>query len=185
MLSRVSRALLTALVVLTFPVAARAVTLDDIVALSRAGVSAEILIAVIDADRTIFSLTREEIVVLTKAGVPSAVVLKMLGTAREFVEEVPPPLIVGADRPGAAETSDRPGAFETSAIPSFPVGPYFAVPYPIFGVPGIPVAPGISTGDATFGRFINKRGIGQGFSRFMNYRGLEPLPPPPPPVAAK
>ena len=180
--SRVSRALLAALIVLTFPVAARAVTLDDIVALSRAGVSAEILIAVIDADRTIFNLTREEIVVLTKAGVPSPVVLKMLGTAREFVEEVPPPLIVGADRPSAAETSDRPGAFETSA---FPVGPYFALPYPIFGVPGIPVAPGISTGDATFGRFINKRGIGQGFSRFMNYRGLEPLPPPPPPVAAK
>ena len=184
MFSRVSRALLAALIVLTCPAAARAVTLDDIIALSRAGVTSEILIAVIDADRTIFNLTREEIVVLTKAGVPGGVILKMLGTAREFVEEVPPPLIVGADRPSAAETAERPSAFETSAIPAYPVGPYFVVPYPIYGVPGIPVAPGISTGDPSFGRFINKRGIGQGFSRFMNHRGLEPLPPPPP-VAAK
>ncbi len=180
MFSRVPRAVLAAVIVLTFPVAARAVTLDDLIALSKAGVAGEILIAVIDADRTIFNLTREDIVVLTKAGVPSAVILKMLGTAREFLEEVPPPLIVGADRPSVSQTSDLPGAFETSAIPTFPVGPYVVMPYPIFGVPGIPVAPGISTGTPTFGRFINTRGIGQGFSRFMNHRGLEPLPPPVP-----
>jgi hypothetical protein len=106
-------------IVLMLPGSARAVTLDDIVALSKAGVSSEILIAVIDADRTIFNLTPGEIVNLKKAGVPNDVILKMLGTAREFVEEVPPPLIVGADRPSAAETTTRPSAVETYSVPTF------------------------------------------------------------------
>ena len=158
MFSRVYQAALASLFVLALPIAAPAVTLDDIVALSKAGVSSEILIAVIDADRTIFNLTPGEIVVLKKAGVPNDVIVKMLGTAREFVEEVPPPLIVGTDRPGAPQTTDRPAAAEMYGVPTFPpVGPYFVVPYPVFvapGVFGVPTVPGALTQPARgFGRF--------------------------------
>jgi hypothetical protein len=134
-----------------------AVTVDDIVALARAGVTAEVLVAVIDADRSIFSLTPEQIVALKKAGVPDAVVLKMLGSADEFRPEAPPPLIVGADRPEPAP-------------PATVVVPYPILPYPIFvGVPV--VVPGPLTFEAPrgFGRFINDGFVeGRGFGRFIN-----------------
>jgi hypothetical protein len=182
MFPRVHQAVLTALFVLALPLAARAVTLDDIVALSKAGVSSDILIAVIDADRTIFNLTTGEIVTLKKAGVPSAVIVKMLGTAREFVDEVPPPLIVGADRPSAPETTARPTAFEMYNVPTFtPVGPYFVVPYPVFvapGVFGVPTVPRSTTQPARdFGRFGGSefgRFSGGELGRFSSYPPLTP-----------
>ena len=166
MFSRVHHAALAALMVLMLPGAARAVTLDDLIALSKAGVSSDILVAVIDADRTIFNLTPADIVVLKKAGVPNAVIVKMLGTAREFVEEVPPPLIVGADRPSAPETTARPSSVEMYSVPTFaPVGPYFVVPYPIFvapGVFGVPTVPGPTTQPAGgFGRFMSGPSLGR------------------------
>jgi hypothetical protein len=179
MFSRVHQAVLAALIVLMLPGVARAVTLDDIIALSKAGVSSEILVAVIDADRTIFNLTPGEIVNLKRAGVPNDVIVKMLGTAREFVDEVPPPLIVGADRPSAPETTDRPSAGEMYRVPTFaPVGPYFVVPYPVFVAPGmfLPPARGTITQPARgFGRFMNDGTLSTGgFGRFMNDGFIDP-----------
>jgi hypothetical protein len=180
MFSRVHHAALAALFVLALPASGRAVTLDDIIALSKAGVSSEVLVAVIDADRTIFTLTPGEIVMLRKAGVPNDVIVKMLGTAREFVDEVPPPLIVGADRPTAVETTARPSAFETSAVPTFgQVGPYFMVPYPVFIAPGVfgaPIVPGATTAPARgFGRFMNNGFVtGRGSGRFINDGFIDP-----------
>jgi hypothetical protein len=183
MFSRVHHAALAAVLVLSLPAAARAVTLDDIIALSKAGVSSEILVAVIDADRTIFNLIPSEIVVLKKAGVPNEVILKMLGSAREFVEEVPPPLIVGGDPPSAPQTTERPTAFEMYGVPGFVPGvPYFVAPYPVFVVPGLP--PHLSTQPAQpargFGRFMNNGFVsGRGAGRFMN-NGFIAAPPPKP-----
>jgi hypothetical protein len=179
MFSRVHQAVLAALIVLMLPGVARAVTLDDIIALSKAGVSSEILVAVIDADRTIFNLTPADIVSLKKAGVPNDVIVKMLGTAREFVDEVPPPLIVGADRPSAPETTDRPSSVQTYSVPTFASGgPYFVVPYPIFVAPGVfpPPARGTITQPARgFGRFINDGSLSTGgFGRFMNDGFIDP-----------
>ena len=181
MSTRVHQAVLAAVFVLALPLGARAVTLDDIVALSKAGVSSEILIAVIDADRTIFNLTTGEIVVLKKAGVPNDVIVKMLGTAREFVDEVPPPLIVGADRPSAPSTTERPSAVETYSVPTFaPVGPYVVVPYPVFVAPGVfvPTAPGTFTPPARgFGRFMSNTPT-RGFGRFTQEGFGDPPGPP-------
>jgi hypothetical protein len=165
---RVRRAFMAAaLFVLTLPAAARAVTLDDIIALARAGVTADILVAVIEADRTIFTLRPDEIVLLKKAGVPNAVIVKMLGTAREFVEEAPPPLIVGTGTPA-------PSAVETSPVPTYmPVGPYFVMPYPVFVAPVVPGVP--ATNVRGFGRFINNGWThGRGFGRFINDGWVEP-----------
>jgi hypothetical protein len=169
------RAVLAALFVLLLPVAARAVTLDDIIALSKAGVTADILVAVINADQTIFNLNTDEIVLLTKAGVPNAVIVKMLGTAREFVEEVPPPLIVGTERPSAPESSP---------VPTFGAGgpyPYFTSPVPVFVAPFYPgafpgVVPGVITQPARgFGRFMNNGFVtGRGPGRFINDGFVDP-----------
>src|SRR5688572_18528357 len=92
---RTLRACVVTALLVCVPAVARAVTVDDIIALSKSGVGEEILVAVIDADRTIFTLTRDQIVALQKAGVPAVVIVKMLGSAREFADPVPEPLIVG------------------------------------------------------------------------------------------
>jgi hypothetical protein len=173
MFPRIRWVTMAALLVLLMPGAARAVTLDDIIALSKAGVSADVLVAVIDADRTIFSLNTEQIVLLRKAGVPNSVIIKMLGTAREFVDEVPPPLIVGTDRPSApVEYSSSP----TYVGPAFvPVVPYFVVPYPVFMTPVKPVVPAQPVTGS--GRFINNGWVpGRGFGRFMNDGFVDPRP---------
>jgi hypothetical protein len=165
MVSRALRVVLATLIVLCIPSAARAVTLDDIIALSKAGVSADVLVAVIDADRTVFTLNTEELVLLKKAGVPSSVIVKMLGTAREFVEVVPPPLIVGADRPKRHARHEVPSyAVQTyPGTPFLPVAPYYVVPYPVFVTP---VTPGLAPNPVRgFGRFMN---TGPGFGRFMD-----------------
>lgn len=73
------------------PGVARAVTIDDIVALSKAGLADPVLVAVIDADRTVFTLTPEQVVELRNAGVSNAVLVKMLGSAREFATPPPDP----------------------------------------------------------------------------------------------
>jgi hypothetical protein len=148
------RVVLAVALLLAAPSAARAVTLDDIVALSKAGVAADILVAVIDADRTIFTLTPDEILVLKDAGVPNAVIVKMLRTQREFVDAAPPPLIVG----------NAPAPAVTVVVPT-----YFA--WPFFVAPGIPVVTPVagSLQPRGFGRFINDGWIdGRGFGRFIN-----------------
>ena len=155
----VLRAVLAALL-LAVPAAARAVTVDDIVALSKAGVTADILVAVIDADQTMFNLTPEQIIALKKAGVPNEVVVKMLGTRREFKveEDVPPPLIVGEGPP------------ERDVTPFWPtvVGIPFLMPVHVVPVvPVVPVTPAWRARSARtgFGRFVNDGSI-PGFGRF-------------------
>ena len=156
----VLRAACLAALLLGVPAAARAVTVDDIVALSKAGVTADILVAVIDADQTMFNLTPEQIIALRKAGVPNEVVVKMLGTRREFkiVEEVPPPLIVGEGPPAREVTPFWPTV----------VGVPFLIPsYLVPVVPVVPIGPArpARSPRTGFGRFVNDGSI-PGFGRF-------------------
>lgn len=152
-----ARALLLLTLVFCAPGAARAVTLDDIVELSRAGVTADVLVAVIEADRTIFTLNAQELLVLKEAGVPDEVVVKMLGSSREFAPEpAPEPLIVGTSQPSA------PVAF---AVPTF-------VPFPVYvAVPVVPAPVVVRTPAPGIGRFINDGWIEgrRSFGRFINH----------------
>ena len=144
----------TALLVL-LPAAARAVTVDDLMALARAGVGAEVLVAVIDADRTIFDLTPAQIVALKRAGVPDTVLVKMLGSAKEFVDVVPEPLIVGT---GPAPAPDATAL--VVPVPAF-------IPYPVFL--SVPVLPPLTFEMRRgFGRFINDGFVGGRPGRFVN-----------------
>jgi hypothetical protein len=80
------RALAPALaVVLGFvltPVAASAVTVDQIVALSKSGVSEAVILALIDRDCTILTLPPEQIIALKRDGVSDVVVTAMLKSGR-------------------------------------------------------------------------------------------------------
>jgi hypothetical protein len=69
-------------VALGFPVTAYAVTIDEIVGLSRAGVTDAVILALIDRDKTIFAMQPGEILDLQRQGVSERVILAMLSSGR-------------------------------------------------------------------------------------------------------
>jgi hypothetical protein len=63
--------------------ASAAVTVDQIVQLSRAGVTEAVILALIDRDKTIFTLEPEQLVTLKAQGVSDTVILAMLKSGRD------------------------------------------------------------------------------------------------------
>jgi hypothetical protein len=59
-----------------------AVTLDEIIALTKAGVSDSVILALIDRDKTIFAVELDQLVRLQREGVREAVILAMLKSGR-------------------------------------------------------------------------------------------------------
>lgn len=157
-----------ALALLCLPVTAHAVTVRDIIELTKAGLPDEIITALIDADRTMFTLDAGQIVELKRAGVTPVVLLKMVRSRREFE---PPP----ADEPVAADPMppvtqpEPPQVVVIGAQPSPPPPPEVIVPYyvtvPIWGTgprhsPVLPSAPFMPADAGGFGRFINDGWLG-------------------------
>jgi hypothetical protein len=112
--------MIVATVLLFAPLKAHAITVDDIVALSKAGVAESVLIAVIDADQTVFTLTPQQIIELKRAGVADSVVTRMVLTARDNEtrprDEAPSVVVIGEKPPE----------------PAPPVSPSFTVVTPVF-----------------------------------------------------
>lgn len=159
---------------LLVPASAGAATVRDIIELTKAGLPDDILIAVIDADRTIFTLDKDQILALKEAGVSRAVLLKMLRTRREF--DTPGPAVsapVAADAAPYADTMSQPGLVVIGAQPPPPpvtvvVPQYFYVPVPIWGVaphaphaPRTAPAPFMPAERRGFGRFMNDGWVGR------------------------
>jgi len=72
-----------AVVLLTILVApASAVTVDEIIQLSKAGVSEQVILALIDRDKPIFDIQPEQLVALKRQGVSESIVLAMLRSGR-------------------------------------------------------------------------------------------------------
>lgn len=138
-----------ALLATLVPVATSAVTVDQIVALSKAGISEPVILALIDRDKTIFSIEPEQLITLKRQGVTEAVVIAMLKSGREEGEQAvrsetastaailsglsPAPDVVivghGPDIPNTTRAN-----YDPSVAAMFPV-PY-AVPYlPPYGLP--------------------------------------------------
>ncbi len=144
--------MLLVVVALFIPASASAVTTRDIIELTKAGLSDDILIALIDADRTVFSLDKDEILALKKAGVSHAVMLKMLRTRVEF--DVPAAMPEAAPAEMVVIATEPPPAPVTVVVPQ-----YFYVPYPIWGVPRHHTIhapqPVMAPEYRGFGRFIN------------------------------
>ena len=65
-----------------WPRAALAVSIDQIVALTKAGVSEPIILALIDRDKTVFTIEPEQLVKLQRDGVTETVILAMLKSGR-------------------------------------------------------------------------------------------------------
>lgn len=153
----VTRALLV-LAVLLAPAAAGAVTVRDIIELTKAGLSDDVLVAVIEADLTIFTLDKDQILELKEAGVSDTVLLKMLRTRGELEPAGNPEPVV----------PPQPGLVVIGASPApapVVVQQHFYLPYSIWGAPiwGTPVPHGsrlppkpvLDENYRGFGRFIN------------------------------
>lgn len=124
------RTALLALLIVGSPALVAAVTLRDIIELSRAGVPDSILTALIDADRTVVTLDAAQVLQLQDERVSEAVVLKMLGTRREFdaasaVPAVAPPAADALEPAGVADAPIVPPPDRLTVIVPYPV----VVPY--------------------------------------------------------
>jgi hypothetical protein len=74
---------LAAVLWLLVPAAASAVTVEQIVALSKAGVSEEVILGLLDRDRTILSIDPERLAALKREGLSDKLLLAMLRSGRE------------------------------------------------------------------------------------------------------
>ena len=148
-------AVLAAVLVAAAPRAALAVSMRDLVELSKAGLSDDVLIALIEADGTVFNLDGPKILDLRASGLSERVIMAMIRTARPPVPAEP--------------------AAQAAPVPAEPVGaPYFVVigqdppppppaPTPTYVIPWVPwtswprpVGPSQPFMDRRgFGRFIN------------------------------
>ena len=81
---------------------ASALTVQEVVALSKAGVSDEVLLSLIERDKTIFAIDNDQLIALTRDRISEKLVLAMLRSGRQ---EPPPP---------------APAAIVTHAVPADP-----------------------------------------------------------------
>jgi hypothetical protein len=126
------RTLLVVLTVLAVTVGrAEAVTLRDIIELSKAGLSDPVLLALIEVDRGVFSIDTETLKVLKDAGVSETVIVALIRSGRtpRAVEPVPEPRLTDPDPDPAPREpqvividhrdSPAPAAAQYPAMPSF------------------------------------------------------------------
>jgi hypothetical protein len=134
------------------PRPAAAVTVDQIVALSKAGVSEAVILALLDRDRTVLTIDPEQLVTLKREGLSDTLIMAMLKNGRDEAEEaarvvaeenaasilatlplsssLPAPDFVvvghGPERPNASYSSTgfRTGRAKGVYAPSLPALPY-------------------------------------------------------------
>lgn len=76
---------------LTAPAAAQTLTTKEIVALSKAGLGEEVLVALIDVHRSVFPIDRETLLMLKDQGVRDNVIVAMIRSGRDPIPPPPPP----------------------------------------------------------------------------------------------
>lgn len=75
------------LVLVLSPAVASAVTVSEIVAMSKAGVSESVILALIDRDQTVLSIAPEQLVSLKREGLSDTLLMAMLRSGREQGDE--------------------------------------------------------------------------------------------------
>jgi len=73
---------LALMLLIAIPRAASAATVDQIVALTKAGVAEPVILALIERDKTVFTIEPEQLVNLQRDGVSQTVILAMLKSGR-------------------------------------------------------------------------------------------------------
>ena len=165
------------LLVTLVPALASAVTKDEIISLSKAGVSESVILALIDRDKSVFTIEPNELVTLKQAGVSEAIVVAMLRSGRQQVLDaapasprmVAPEIIVvghGPDTPNVTHRDMYGTAFSANAIwPPYPL----VIVAPRDCVTTVTKNPRTAAPAPAFGRFMSDP-----TARFMN-TGVLPI----------
>jgi len=132
---------------LVIPRTASAVTIDQVVALAKSGVTEVVILALIDRDRTVFAVEPEQIVTLKREGLSDTLILAMLKSGRAEGERAaradaaynaaaivsalatePQTVMVGhgPDRPNTPHID---GFYSGPPVSSFVPTQYYAPPY--------------------------------------------------------
>lgn len=145
---------------------ADAITVRDVIELSKAGLSDEVLLALIEVDRNVFTLDAATMKALKDGGVSDRVMLALIHSGRSPVggpvEQAPPPQAAVAPQPQQDQNPearviviDHHDSQPPQAPVMVPVATYFptagfGVPTVGFGVPtagfGVGVPPGVALG---------------------------------------
>jgi len=150
-MSRVGRGLavlaLTASALLTVTPRAFAVTISEIVQLTKAGVSEPVILALIDRDRTLFGLDAAQIVTLKEQGISDTVLIAML---KSGIAEADASVREQSDRNAAAILASLTTVPELVVVghgPEIPNGPTHYAPtfYDYPGVITVPAMPYVSS----------------------------------------
>ena len=162
---------------------ASALTVQEVVALSKAGVSDEVLISLIDRDKTIFAIDNDQLIALTRDRISEKLVLAMLRSGRQEPPPSAPAVNVthavpadpgvlmfghGPSRPNTYHEFDQlglGGPLVVYAAPYFV--PSYAAPLAPSPNPCLPGPTSASRGDRT-------AGIAEASGRFVN-NGLLPV----------
>jgi hypothetical protein len=128
------------------PATASAVTIDEVVALSKSGVSEQVIVAVIERDQTLYTLSPALIMKLQRDGLSDRILLALIKSGRPneppppaspvapVSAPVPPPPAIavvghGAQVPNAPESDSM--AADATEAPLLPVPPPVFVPVPV------------------------------------------------------
>ncbi len=121
--------------VVTTAVRASAVTLDQVVALARAGVSESVILAVIDRDKTIFDIAPDQVVTLKQQGLSDALILALLRSGRPEGDQA-----AQSEAAARAAASSEPVAPDVAIVghgPDIPNVTHVGYPfYPGYDYPG-------------------------------------------------
>lgn len=94
--------LVTALLTVSLARPVQAVTIQEIIELSRAGLSAEVLVALVETSDTVFTLDAARILELKEAGVPERVIVALITKGRRNQDPtLPPPSAPASTAPAA------------------------------------------------------------------------------------
>jgi hypothetical protein len=163
---------------------ASALTVQEVVALSKAGVSDEVLLSLIDRDKTIFAIDHDQLIALSRDRISEKLVLAMLRSGRQEPPPSAPAAIVthtvpadpgtfmfghGPSKPNTYHEFDQlglGGPFVVYAAPPYFVAPY-AAPPALSPHPCLPGSTSASRGDRT-------AGIAEASGKFVN-NGLLPV----------
>ena len=179
------RAVFSLLVLLALtPATASAVSIQEIVGLSKSGVSDEVILTLIERDNTIFTIEPEQLVALKRQGVSQAVVLAMLRSGRQPVAPTQPAGAAAALPNGAAPVApetvivghgpDRPNTYHQFDDPFDYLAAAATVPYLLYVPPQsfcLAAPSRVSSATLRAGRFMNdptQRFLTDSTRRFIN-----------------
>jgi hypothetical protein len=99
MIPTLRRAFLTVAMLAVLAGRADALTIRDIIELTRAGLGDEVLLALIEVDRGVYAIDTATLKQLKEAGVSDKVIVALVRSGRELPAAPPPPMVTDADAP--------------------------------------------------------------------------------------